>query len=314
MIRTLALTAVLWAGCSSPPPEPPPPPGAIANAGGEVLATVNGKTITTEMAGVVERGMPPQQRAQLEQMKEAGQYGLFVDRIVMGQMLYEQALEKKLHEDPKVKLSLAMAARDALASEYINQIGEQGATEEKLKAAYDERKVRYKRDQVKARHILVKELDKANELKTQLAGGGDFAKLATDNSVDRGSAQKGGDLGWFATGRMVPAFEQAAFAAQVGEVVGPVETQFGFHLIQVQERRDTTPFEEVRDELREELIGQAIEDFLKTLKDGSKVEWSSHDWVKGQAAAAGGAMMPGGPPGAPPAGAPPAGPPPGGAH
>ncbi|MEW5825862.1 MAG: peptidylprolyl isomerase [Candidatus Bipolaricaulota bacterium] len=112
-------------------------------------------------------------------------------------------------------------------------------TEEELLAFYEKNIVRYdESEQVRASHILVADEAEADALKEQLASGADFAELARAVSLDEGSKASGGELGWFERGQMVAEFEEAAFAATPGEIVGPVETTYGYHLILVAERKE----------------------------------------------------------------------------
>jgi peptidyl-prolyl cis-trans isomerase D len=126
-------------------------------------------------------------------------------------------------------------------------------------------------EQIRARHILVDTPELAAAAKKRLDSGEDFAKVAKEMSKDTGSGANGGDLGWFGKGRMVPEFEQAAFSAAIGAVVGPVKTQFGYHLIQVQEKRaaSTTPFEQVAQAVRTRIAAEraatAAEEKAKTI-------------------------------------------------
>ncbi len=126
-------------------------------------------------------------------------------------------------------------------------------------------------EQVRARHVLVKTEAEAAAAKARLDAGEDFAKVAREMSTDTSNAATGGDLGWFGRGRMVPAFEEAAFGAAIGQVAGPVQTQFGYHLIQVQEKRAamTAPFAEVQQAVRTRLAAeraaQQAEEKAKTL-------------------------------------------------
>lgn len=128
-----------------------------------------------------------------------------------------------------------------------------------LRAYYDEHREEYlDSEQVRARHILVATAEEAAAAQRRLAQGEDFAAVAAELSTDPGSGQRGGDLGWFGKGRMVPPFEEAAFAAEVGRVVGPVQTDFGYHLIEVLEKRPAgqRSFEEVREAVRLRLAAE----------------------------------------------------------
>ncbi|WP_338451328.1 peptidylprolyl isomerase [Niallia oryzisoli] len=116
--------------------------------------------------------------------------------------------------------------------------------EEDIKKYYEEN---YK-PEIKARHILVKDEETAKEVKAKLDAGEKFEDLAKEYSTD-GSAEKGGDLGWFGPGAMVPEFEKAAYALDVNEISEPVKSQFGYHIIQVTEKKEAEPFDKVKDEM-----------------------------------------------------------------
>jgi peptidyl-prolyl cis-trans isomerase C len=289
-LRTLSVLFVLALSACGAPPAATSVPGALTPTGAPV-ATVNGQAITEGMLEIVTSNIPPQQ---LEQMKARGEYNNMIEQIAIGEVLYLNAIEQKLHERPEVQMAAAMASRNAIAREFLDSIGEKAVTEEAVAAKYAEQSVRYAKPQVKASHILVKDAELAASLKAQIDGGADFAALAQEHSVDPGSKVKGGDLGWFEKGRMVPAFAEAAFAAEKGAVVGPVETRFGQHIIKVVDRRESVPLEEVRGGIEDELKKGAVEGYIEQLKQG---------WTYELAGAA-----------APAAGTPPAGAPPADAH
>lgn len=121
-------------------------------------------------------------------------------------------------------------------------------TEEELKEYYDNWM-----PEIKARHILVDNEETAKEVKKKLGEGAKFEDLAAEYSTDPGSAQNGGDLGWFGQGEMVPEFEEAAYSLDVNEVSEPVESSFGWHIIQVTDKKEKKSFEEMKDELEYEL-------------------------------------------------------------
>jgi foldase protein PrsA len=124
-------------------------------------------------------------------------------------------------------------------------------TDEKLKAYYEENKATF--TDVKARHILVEEEATAKEVKQKLSEGTDFAKLAEEYSQDPGSAANGGDLGQIQPGQMVPEFEEAAFSLKKGEVSEPVQSQYGFHIIEVTERTEKS-FDEAKDDVKDRYL------------------------------------------------------------
>src|SRR5690625_6148234 len=129
-------------------------------------------------------------------------------------------------------------------------------------------------EQVCAEHHRVEDSDTANELLAELEGGADFAELAVEHSTDPGSGARGGELGCFGRGMMVAPFEEAAFSAEIGEVTGPVESQFGQHLILVTERVDESEpeFEQFRDQAEIALGNARIADIISALTDTADVE------------------------------------------
>ncbi len=149
-------------------------------------------------------------------------------------------------------------------------------SDEELRNYFEENKPQFaKPEMIRARHILIKvaqdapaeEVAKARarieEVKKQLDAGGDFAELAKKYSEDEGTAQKGGDLGWFQRGQMVKEFEEAAFALQPGQVSEPVRSQYGFHIIKLEDRKPATTFEEVKDQVRSAYISEKGEEQFK---------------------------------------------------
>lgn len=151
--------------------------------------------------------------------------------------------------------------------------GEQEIGDDELRTAYQSRRDQFARgEQVCARHILLDTVEDADDVLAELEAGADFAELAAERSTGP-SGPQGGDLGCFGRGQMVGPFEEAAFEADVGTPVGPVETQFGQHVILVTERQDASvaPFEEVREQLRTTLVGEATQLQIDALVDGSGV-------------------------------------------
>jgi foldase protein PrsA len=121
-------------------------------------------------------------------------------------------------------------------------------TEEELQQRYDEYQ-----PEIRASHILVEDEAKAKEMKKEIDGGADFAELAKEHSTDPGSGENGGDLGFFGPGAMVPEFEEAAYALDVNEVSEPVQTQHGWHIIKVTEKKEKESYDEMKEELEYEL-------------------------------------------------------------
>lgn len=122
-----------------------------------------------------------------------------------------------------------------------------------LKQAYDNVK-----PEIKARHILVKDEKTALDVKKQLDAGAKFEDLAKKYSQDPGSAQKGGDLGWFGPGKMLPEFENAAYALKINEISAPVKSQYGYHIIQLTDKKAKKPFDQMKDELKQQVEGSKL--------------------------------------------------------
>ncbi|MBE3577012.1 MAG: peptidyl-prolyl cis-trans isomerase [Limnochordales bacterium] len=138
-------------------------------------------------------------------------------------------------------------------------------TEEDVRAYFEAHKAEYDQPaQVRARHILVKTKEEAEAIRAELAKGADFAELARTRSLDKGSATSGGELGFFTADDVVPEFAAAAFSLQPGEVSEPVQTVYGFHIIQVEERKEAKPatFEEVAPLIRQALTDEQLQQLV----------------------------------------------------
>jgi peptidyl-prolyl cis-trans isomerase C len=203
-----------------------------------------------------------------------------LQRIVQGVVLSKMARDNGFDKRADIKEQLEMLSNDFLAAEYLKKevVEKIGVIEDDMKLYYKLHQEEFKTpEMVRARHILIKvdksasveDKDKAKEklegILKRIKAGEDFAKLATEASDDPGSKIKGGDLGFFPKGRMVPPFEQAAFSLKPGEISEIVETPFGFHIIKVEERKDAVlePYNKVKDKVKEKVFA----DFRKSRVD-----------------------------------------------
>ena len=260
----ISMLAFLLTACE---PPPPPIPGTIERTG-EVIKVVNGQNVTQGMLDAQLEQLPANVR---DQVVARGQMDQVKDQIVIGELLYQEAVKQKLHEDAKIKVAISLAERNALASALLERTVEARTTDEAIKKWYDEHDVQFARPQVKARHILVKEKAEADKILAEVKGGGDFAKIATEKSVDKGSAKEGGELGWFEKSRMVAEFADAAFAGNKGDILGPIETKFGFHIIEVEDKRDSVPVDEVKDKIKTQLRDEVVKAYIEELKGGATI-------------------------------------------
>ena len=234
-----------------------------------VLATVNGVEITLGDIIVTRDALPDQHKALPDDVLFKG---------LLDQLVQQEALKQSLGDKLTTKDTLALIdqRRNYLANVALGAGIAAAVTEETIQAAYD---ARYKQAvptlEYHASHILVETEEKAAELLRQIQGGTAFVEVAKANSTD-GSAASGGDLGWFGTGAMVKPFEDAVLAAKVGEVAGPVQTDFGWHLILVTETRNSAApdLADVHDEIGAELQKTAIAEFIKSVTDAAQINRS----------------------------------------
>jgi len=156
----------------------------------------------------------------------------------------------------------------------LQQEAKTALTDEALRQTYDEAvKSMSGQEEVRARHILVESEDEAKAILEQLKGGADFATVAKEKSKDPGAAE-GGDLGYFTKDQMVPEFADVAFKMYPGQLSNPVKTQFGWHVIKVEDKRTRQPpeFEKVKDQIEAYLARKAQSDFITKLRQSAKVE------------------------------------------
>ncbi len=247
---------------------------AVAPAGAEepkadtVVATVNGTVITLGHLLAAKAALPPQYQSLPDETLFKG----IMDQLIDQTLLEQSAAGKLTLRD---ELSIENERRAYVANATLAGVIRAAVTDEAIQKAYDARVAAFVPGlEYKAQHILVADEAKAKELLTQLEGGADFATMAKENSTDTGSGANGGDLGWFGLGMMVKPFEDAVVAATPGKVTGPVKSDFGFHLILVNETRPTAPpaLDALREELAAEIEGATVDAHIKSLVEAAKIE------------------------------------------
>lgn len=198
-----------------------------------------------------------------------------VDQLVMEELLVQEAAKQKLADDPQVKQQMEMIQRNLLASTVVRRMLTTNApSEEAIKKEYDTAVAAMKGKEYKASHILVDSEDKAKEVIAELKKGGNFAELAKTKSSDS-SAANGGDLGWFTPSMMVPPFAEAVAKMEEGKYSEqPVKTDFGWHVILLEDSRDATPpsLDELKPQITQMLQSRMVNDYLEKLKSGAKIE------------------------------------------
>ncbi|SDD66995.1 peptidylprolyl isomerase [Ruegeria marina] len=232
-----------------------------------VVARVNGEEITLGHM-IIARATLPQQ---YQQLPDEVLFEGILDQLI------QQTLLKQVQggRTPlQVVLSLENEERSLLAGETIEQIMASVTTDEALQAAYDAKYADgFGEDEFNASHILVPSEDEAKAVKELLDNGVDFAATARERSTGP-SGPNGGELGWFGAGAMVPEFEAAVMALEVGNVSAPVQTQFGWHVIKLNDKRKSTApeLDEVRDELAAQIQQDAVEARLADLTSDGNIE------------------------------------------
>lgn len=254
--------------------------GALAQSD-TVVATVSGQPITEADVQMAVSELD-QQFAQLtpEQKRAAA-----LSAIIEIRLMAEKAKASKLDQDDNFKRKLAFLNERALHAQVIEKEISPKVTDDQLKARYDkEVAARPPTEEVRARHILVKTEEEAKEIIAKLDGGANFEALAKEKSSDPGSGANGGDLGFFSKGQMVPEFEAAAFALEPGAYTKtPVKSEFGFHVIKLEEKRTQppVPFDQVKDQIRQLVFRDVYFEAVKQLRAGASVEIKDEALKKG---------------------------------
>ncbi|MFG6566760.1 MULTISPECIES: peptidylprolyl isomerase [unclassified Sulfitobacter] len=239
-----------------------------------VVATVNDTEITLGHM-IVARASLPQQYQQLPEDV------LF--KGLLDQLVQQTALADSFTGElpPRVTLSLENETRSLTAGEAIEGVMAEPVSDEELQAAYDAQYSDAEPEpEFNASHILVETKEEADAIKAELDGGADFAELAKEKSTGP-SGPGGGSLGWFGPGMMVPAFEEAVTGMEAGSVSEPVETQFGWHVIKLNETRtaEAPALEDVREELETQIRQTNVQEAIESLTDSAEVDRSAAEGI-----------------------------------
>lgn len=252
----------------------------------EVLARVGSETLTMEKFSLMVQGLPPQYQAMVDNMPEVKND--IIRSWTETTLLAQEALGSGIDKDPVVALKLEeMKTRilvEIVISNRIDMITP--VPEDEVQSYYDSHPDEFIQGElVKTQHILIrtskdaspeeqtKAMEHITEIQERLQQGESFMELAKEFSEDPGSKDKGGDLGYFGKGHMVPEFENAAFSTAIGQVSSPIKTQYGFHLIKVNDKTESMkiPFEKISQKLEETLRAErnhkALQDLLSELKE-----------------------------------------------
>ena len=264
-------------------PAAKPPAAAQAPAAAPkdpIVATVNGVPVRLSELEVAQQSLPPQYRS----MPLQAVFPALLDRLVDSKLVVQEGKKNKVTEDPAYKKRLAFVEEQVLQDFWIQREIARKVTADKLRQRYEERlKSMPAEEEVHAKHILVATEDEAKALIAEIKKGAAFDKLAKDKSTDKASGAEGGDLGWFKKSDMVKEFADAAFDLKKGSLSeAPTKTQFGYHVILVEDRRKAPPpaYEELADQLREEMAREAVTAELDLMRSRAKIEKFNIDGTK----------------------------------
>ena len=245
----------------------------------KVVATVNGKALTETDMKLAEAEIG----GDLGNLPEATKRRVLVEYLIENQLFANAAEQEKMAAGEAFEDRMQYWRRRALRDTYFDKTVKDSIGEAAAKTFYDDQvKTLKPEEEVQARHILVESEAQAKELADKVAKGEDFAALAKEHSKDPGTKDDGGLLPFFSRGQMVPQFEEAAFKLKKGEVSPPVQSQFGWHLIKVEERREKQPptFEQVKDRILASMIHRKAQSLANNLREQSKVEYVDEEIKK----------------------------------
>ena len=245
------------------------PAAAVKEA---AAATVNGIAIAKSRVELIVKQALASGQQDSEELRKS-----IIDKLAMQTLIAEEAVKKGLDKSADVVDQIDLTRQSILANAYVQDLMKtSAASEEALKAEYEKIKATITGTEYRARHILVEKEADAKEIIAKLKKDpGLFEKLAMEKSKDTGSKAKGGELGWFDLSRMVPEFGAAASKLEKGAITQePVKTQFGYHVIQLEDSRpiEAPPFEEVKPQLAQHLQQQTVQKQMEELKSKAKIE------------------------------------------
>ena len=244
---------------------------ASAGQPNPVVARVNGSEIKRQEVIDLMNAMPPQMRqVPVEQL-----YPMALEQVIGNRLADSRASMSALEKDADVQRQLWQAKQQIIRTNFVAKSVAARVSDDAIRAEYDKYVENFPEiEEVKAAHILVDDEKTAKDLIRQLDSGADFATLAKDNSKD-GSAERGGELGYFAKTEVVPEFADAAFSTEVGSYTKkPVKSQFGYHIVRVEEKRIRPPatFDRIQPLIRQELERKELQSMLNEWKEAANIE------------------------------------------
>ena len=258
-----------------------------AGAQERVLAKVNGKMLTDSDMKLAEAEIG----SDLGSLPEATKRRVLIEFLIENQLFADAAEGQNLGTGQPVDERTPYWRRRALRDAYFDKSVRDTISEADARTVYAGQVGALKSgEEVRARHILLDSKDRAREVYEKLAHGSDFAQLARQYSKDPGSKDQGGELGFFARGQMVPQFEDVAFRLKKGEISEPVESQFGWHIVRIDDRRQRAapPFETVRERVVASMIHKKAQQVAADLRLKAQIEYIDPELKRTMASERGG--------------------------
>jgi peptidyl-prolyl cis-trans isomerase C len=237
-----------------------------------VVAKVNGKVITEADLKLADAEIGND----LGSLPEDTKRRVLVEYLIEHSLFADAAEAQKLTSGAAFDERMQYWRRRALRDTYFDVKIRDAVSDTEAKKFYEAQVSQLKpQEEIKARHILVESKEKAVEIFEKIAHGAEFAQMAKEFSKDPGTKDEGGDLGFFGRGQMVPQFEEAAFKLASGDVSQPVETQFGWHLIRIDERRERKPpaFEQIKDRIVLSMVHRKAQEAIAEFRKGAQIEY-----------------------------------------
>jgi peptidyl-prolyl cis-trans isomerase C len=237
-----------------------------------VVAAINGKSITEGELKLAETEIG----SELSNLPEATKRRVLIEFMIETQLLADAADSAKLGQGAEFDQRIRYWRRRALRDTYFDSKIKAAVTDAEARKFYDSQVAQIKpEEEIKTRHILVESEDQAKQIREKIAHGASFTQMAKEHSKDPGTKDEGGELGYFGRGQMVPQFEEAAFKLQKGDLSEPVQTQFGWHLIQLDDRRERKPpeFDAVKDRLVAAMVHRKALEIVNELREKAKIEY-----------------------------------------
>lgn len=246
-----------------------------ANNEEAVVAKVNGKDVKLKEVEKLKKALPPQV---LDNAKDKDKlFTTLRDQLIDITLLIEASKKAGLEKQAEVQKAIQQGTEQILVQAFLAQELKNFVTDAAVKNRYDKYVAEMPKDEmeVKARHVLVKDEEAAKKIIEDLKKGADFLKIAREQSIDKASAQEGGDVGYFRKGDMVKEFADAAFTLVPGKFTeAPVKTQFGWHVIKVDDKRKikAPKFEEIQEQLKASVLEESMLKLVTSLRDKATIE------------------------------------------